>query len=79
MYINYWKNIFNYNDSSKFSHFLMNMLINIVILFIIILSGFIVPYEWENTVVNIYYFVLFIMILPTISMIVRVFKNKKTI
>ena len=79
MYINYWKNIFNYNDSSKFSHFIMNMLINIVILFIIILSGFIVPYEWENTVVNIYYFVLFIMILPTISMIVRVFKNKKTI
>lgn len=79
MYINYWKNIFNYNNSSKFSHFLMNMLINIVILFIIILSGFIVPYEWENTVVNIYYFVLFIMILPTISMIVRVFKNKKTI
>jgi len=75
MYLKYWKNIFNYKGSSKLSHLGINILINIVILFLIMFSGIFVPFKWENTVVDIYYFVLFIMFLPTISMLVRVVRS----
>lgn len=75
MYLKYWKNIFNYKGTSKLSHLGVNILINILILFLIMLSGIFVPVKWENTVVDIYYFVLLIMFLPTISMLVRVVRS----
>lgn len=75
MYVDYWKNIFNYKGISKLSHLGINIFINIVILFLIMLSGIFVPLKWENTVVDIYYFVLLIMILPTLSMLVRVVRS----
>lgn len=75
MYLKYWKNIFNYKGTSKLSHLGLNILINIVILFCISFIGFFVPPSWENTFVDIYYYVLFIMILPTISMFVRVLRS----
>lgn len=75
MYLKYWKNIFNYKGVSKFSELLINMFINITILFLIMLSGSIVPLKWENTVVDIYYLILLIMLLPTLSMAVRVVRK----
>lgn len=77
MYLKYWKNIFNYKGTSKLSHLGINILINIVILFLIMFSGIFVPLKWENTVVDIYYFVLLLMVLPTLSMIVRVINNRR--
>lgn len=77
MYLKYWKNIFNYKGTSKLSHLVINILINIVILFLIMFSGIFVPLKWENTVVDIYYFVLLLMVLPTLSMIVRVINNRR--
>lgn len=75
MYLEYWKKIFNYKGTSKLSHLGVSILINIVILFLIMLSGIFVPLKWENTVVDIYYIVLLIMFLPTISMMVRVVRS----
>lgn len=72
MYLEYWKNIFNYKGTAKFRHLVLNILINIVILLLILASGILVPVSWENAIVDIYYFILTVMILPTISMIVRV-------
>lgn len=79
MYINYWKNTFNYTGVSKPSHFAFNILINVVIVILINLSGFLVPFQMENLIVNISLIVQFLMIFPTLSMLVRViryFKNK---
>lgn len=75
MYLDYWKNIFNYKGVSKLSELVINILINMFVLSLILLSGIFVPFSWENTVVDIYYFVLLIMILSTISMIFRVINN----
>ena len=75
MYKEYWKRTFDYTGESKFSHLIFNILINILILFLILMVGVVVPVAWENTVVDIYYFVMFIMIFPTIAMIVRVIRS----
>jgi hypothetical protein len=36
------------------------------------ISGFLVPISWENAIVDLYYIVLLLMVVPTISMFVRV-------
>ncbi|PNZ59424.1 hypothetical protein CD110_07490 [Staphylococcus casei] len=72
MYINYWKNSFNYKGTSSLIDLVLCIMINIAVLVLIMVSGLFVPITWENTVVDIYYLVLLIMIIPTISMIVRV-------
>ncbi|QJF24822.1 hypothetical protein [Mammaliicoccus vitulinus] len=76
-YINFWKQIFDYKSKSSFKELIISMVMNIVILVLLIALGFIVPMSWENTVVNIYYIVLVLMIFPTVAMIVRVIKNYK--
>ncbi|OEL02697.1 hypothetical protein AST12_09625 [Staphylococcus succinus] len=72
MYINYWKNSFNYKGTSSLIDLVLCIMINIAVLVLIMVSGLFVPITWENTVVDIYYLVLLIMIIPTVSMIVRV-------
>ncbi|WP_275584129.1 MULTISPECIES: hypothetical protein [Mammaliicoccus] len=37
--------------------------------------GVLVPFKWENTIVDLYYIVLLLMIFPMIAMIVRVIRN----
>lgn len=75
MYISYWKQIFDYKGYSKLLHLFMNLAINILVLILILVVGLFVPITWENALVDIYYIVLIIMILPTLSMIVRVIRN----
>ncbi|EZY67735.1 hypothetical protein V063_02704 [Staphylococcus aureus R0487] len=78
LYLQYWRNIFNYNGTSKLRHLGFNIFINIIMLILIMASGIFVPISLENIVVDIYYSVLFIMILPTLSMIVRVVNNYRS-
>ncbi|RIN00935.1 hypothetical protein BU112_07390 [Staphylococcus shinii] len=75
MYLRYWKNTFNYKGVSKFSHLLLCVLINFVILILYLICGILIPLEWENTFVDIYYWILLAMVFPTISMIVRVVRR----
>ncbi|PTI69689.1 hypothetical protein [Staphylococcus succinus] len=72
MYINYWKNAFDYKGTSSLISLMWCIMINIAVLVLIMVSGLFVPITWENTVVDIYYLVLLIMIIPTVSMVVRV-------
>lgn len=72
MYINYWKNAFDYKGTSSLINLMWCIMINIAVLVLIMVSGLFVPITWENTVVDIYYLVLLIMIIPTVSMVVRV-------
>ena len=76
-YINFWKQIFDYKNKSSVKELIISMVMNIVILVLLSALGFIVPMSWENTVVNIYYIVLVLMLFPTIAMIVRVIQNYK--
>lgn len=67
MYINYWKNAFDYKGTSSLISLMWCIMINIAVLVLIMVSGLFVPITWENTVVDIYYLVLLIMIIPTVS------------
>ncbi|MEB7065836.1 hypothetical protein NEM27_04085 [Mammaliicoccus sciuri] len=53
------------------------MFVNIIILVLIMALGVIVPITWENSIVNLYYIVLVLMIFPMIALIFRVIKNYK--
>ncbi|WP_436876151.1 hypothetical protein [Mammaliicoccus sciuri] len=76
-YINFWKQTFDYKNKSSFRDLLVCMFVNIIILVIIMALGVIVPITWENSIVNLYYIVLVLMIFPMIALIVRVIKNYK--
>lgn len=76
-YMNFWKQTFDYTNKSSFRDLLVCMFVNIIILVLIMALGVIVPISWENSIVNLYYFVLVLMIFPMIAMIVRVIKNYK--
>lgn len=76
-YINFWKQTFDYKNKSSFRDLLVCMFVNIVILVLIMALGVIVPITWENSIVNLYYIVLVLMIFPMIALIVRVIKNYK--
>ncbi|MCJ0911459.1 hypothetical protein MTW80_05755 [Mammaliicoccus sciuri] len=76
-YINFWKQTFDYKNKSSFRDMLVCMFVNIIILVLIMALGVIVPITWENSIVNLYYIVLVLMIFPMIALIVRVIKNYK--
>lgn len=76
-YINFWKQTFDYKNKSSFRALLVCMFVNIIILVLIMALGVIVPITWENSIVNLYYIVLVLMIFPMIALIVRVIKNYK--
>ncbi|WP_323705300.1 hypothetical protein [Mammaliicoccus sciuri] len=76
-YINFWKQTFDYKNKSSFRDLLVCMFVNIIILVLIMALGLIVPITWENSIVNLYYIVLVLMIFPMIALIVRVIKNYK--
>jgi len=76
-YINFWKQTFDYKNKSSFPDLLVCMFVNIIILVLIMALGVIVPITWENSIVNLYYIVLVLMIFPMIALIVRVIKNYK--
>lgn len=76
-YINFWKQTFDYKNKSSFRDLLVCMFVNIIILVLIMALGVIVPITWENSIVNLYYIVLVLMIFPIIALIVRVIKNYK--
>ncbi|RIO11278.1 hypothetical protein [Mammaliicoccus sciuri] len=76
-YINFWKQTFDYKNKSSFRDLLVCMFVNIIILVLIMALGVIVPITWENSIVNLYYIVLVLMIFPMIALIVRLIKNYK--
>ncbi|MCD8788334.1 hypothetical protein [Mammaliicoccus sciuri] len=76
-YINFWKQTFDYKNKSSFRDLLVCMFVNIIILVLIKALGVIVPITWENSIVNLYYIILVLMIFPMIALIVRVIKNYK--
>lgn len=78
MYLEYWKNTFNYKGQSKLGDLIINLFINFVILFFIFLLGyFLVPFQWERTLGTIFEVVQLVMILPTVSMIIRIVNRYK--
>ena len=64
-------------NKSSFRDLLVCMFVNIIILVLIMALGVIVPITWENSIVDLYYIVLVLMIFPMIALIVRVIKNYK--
>ncbi len=75
LYSNYWRNTFNYKDSSNFKEFMYTILCNSFVLMSIYLIGVFGPVSLENVIVNLFYFILLIMIFPTVSLLIRVLKS----
>ncbi|WP_307984525.1 hypothetical protein [uncultured Lactococcus sp.] len=74
-YLQFWKKIFKYQGKSDFKELLVSLIVNTVILFILFLIGLIVPVTLENLIVDVIYITMIIMILPTVSLIIRLIRN----
>ena len=48
---------------------------NSIILKVILLMGIFVPVTWENVLVDFWYIVMYLMIIPTISLIIRMVRK----
>lgn len=73
-YIDYWKKSFNYTEDVSINEFLIAFTFNVFILIIIWLSGIFVPITWENTFIDFWYTIMYLMIIPTISLVIRVIR-----
>lgn len=76
LYIDYWKKIFNYKESSDLKELISAIMFNMMILITILCMGIFVPINLENTLVKLWYGIMYIMILPTVSLMFRILKNK---
>lgn len=74
-YLQFWKKIFKYQGKSNFKELLVSLAFNVVVLFILFLIGVIVPVTWENFIVDVFYLTMTIMLLPTVSLIIRLIRN----
>ncbi|MCC4085819.1 hypothetical protein [Enterococcus faecalis] len=75
LYINYWRKTFNYKDSSNSKEVICAILFNLLVLMGIYLVGVFIPVSLENVIVNLLYFILLVMIFPTVSLLSRVLKS----
>lgn len=74
-YINFWKRAFHFKGTANILEFIACVFFNLLIGLCIMISGFLVPISWENAIVDLYYIVLLLMVVPTISMFVRVIRT----
>lgn len=75
LYIDYWKNSFKYKENFSIKEFWTAFIFNLFILAVILLMGILVPITWENAVVDLWYIAIFLMIIPTISLVIRMVKK----
>ncbi|MGL9804117.1 hypothetical protein IGJ22_002642 [Enterococcus sp. DIV0448] len=74
-YMDYWKRSFNYTANVSMKEFLSAFLFNLFILAMILLIGVFVPITWENVVMDFWYIVMDLMIIPTISLVIRIIRK----
>lgn len=74
-YMDYWKRSFNYTANVSMKEFLSAFLFNLFILAMILLIGVFVPITWGNVVMDFWYIVMDLMIIPTISLVIRIIRK----
>lgn len=74
-YMDYWKRSFNYTANVNMKEFLSAFIFNLFILAMILLVGVFVPITWENAVMDFWYIVMDLMIIPTISLVIRIIRK----
>ena len=74
-YMDYWKRSFNYIANVSMKEFLSAFIFNLFILAMILLVGVFVPITWENVVMDFWYIVMALMIIPTISLVIRIIRK----
>lgn len=74
-YIDYWKRSFNYTADVSMKEFLSAFIFNSFTLAVILLIGIFVPITWENILMDFWYIVIFLMIVPTISLVIRIIRK----
>lgn len=74
-YMDYWKRSFNYTANVSMKEFLSAFIFNLFILAMILLVGVFVPITWENAVMDFWYIVMDLMIIPTISLVIRIIRK----
>ena len=75
-YFDYWKNIFKYEGEASLKDLLIAIAFNLLLLVVVYLIGLGGPTHWENTILNLMYFIEIVMILPTLSMIIRLIRRR---
>lgn len=77
-YLEYWRRTFDYKGESQLTNIFICIGINVLILTFLFVFALLGPLTWENTLVNLYYIFLVLMLFPTASLVVRVIKSNKT-
>ncbi|EEU65341.1 TPA: hypothetical protein ACN3I6_002148 [Enterococcus faecalis] len=72
LYLNYWKRIFDYKGTSDVIEILIALAGDFLVIIFLNILGIVIPISWENSLVNFLYIVKLAMIVPAISLLVRV-------
>lgn len=75
LYAKYWKNTFNYSKDVSVKEILTALFFNLLIVVFVLFIGIIVPITWENLIMDLWYLIIGIMILPTFSLLVRMVRT----
>lgn len=72
LYLNYWKRIFDYKGTSDVIEIFIALAGNFLVIIFLNILGIVIPISWENSLVKFLYIVKLAMIVPAISLLVRV-------
>ncbi|WP_239642588.1 hypothetical protein, partial [Enterococcus faecalis] len=72
LYLNYWKRIFDYKGTSDVIEIFIALAGDFLVIIFLNILGIVIPISWENSLVNFLYIVKLAMIVPAISLLVRV-------
>ncbi|MGJ5847083.1 hypothetical protein ACSBQJ_13130 [Enterococcus sp. G203Y] len=72
LYLNYWKRIFDYKGTSDVIEIFIALAGDFLVIIFLNILGIVIPISWENSLVNFFYIVKLAMIVPAISLLVRV-------
>lgn len=72
LYLNYWKRIFDYKGTSDVIEIFIALAGDFLVIIFLNILGIVIPISWENSLVIFIYIVKLAMIVPAISLLVRV-------
>ena len=72
LYLNYWKRIFDYKGTSDVIEIFIALAGDFLVIIFLNILGIVILISWENSLVNFLYIVKLAMIVPAISLLVRV-------
>lgn len=74
-YIEYIRKSFNYTADVNMKEAVTVFIFNFLIFFIVLSIGIFIPITWENILVDFLYSMMFLTVIPTISLMIRMIRE----